>query len=284
MIKRISRNVHFFNVPETTKRHQLVQYMLMSDLHWDNPKCNRDLLKKHLEYAKKHKIKVLINGDLFCLMQGKGDRRGSKSDIRPEHNNSKYLDSIITTAVEWFKPYADQLCIIGYGNHESSIIKWQETDLLDRFAFMLNTVAQPKESIYATGYGGWFVTSINKTRHVIKYYHGSGGGGPVTGGAIAQTRMQTMIHGADVIWQGHIHESEERIKCVESINSAGRILHKEILHITTPTYKEEYGDGAKGWHVERRAPVKPLGCRILEIEARQEEQGKRNIYQKSYKL
>jgi hypothetical protein len=33
----------------------------------------------------------------------------------------------------------------------------------------------------------------------------------------------------------------------------------------TGTYKEEYGEGFSGWHVERGAPPKPLGGRILEI-------------------
>jgi hypothetical protein len=34
----------------------------------------------------------------------------------------------------------------------------------------------------------------------------------------------------------------------------------------TGTYKEEYGEGTHGWHVERGAPPKPLGGRILQIE------------------
>ena len=33
----------------------------------------------------------------------------------------------------------------------------------------------------------------------------------------------------------------------------------------TGTYKEEYEDGSKGWHVERGAPPKPLGGRILKL-------------------
>ena len=33
----------------------------------------------------------------------------------------------------------------------------------------------------------------------------------------------------------------------------------------TGTYKEEYGDGSKGWHVERGAPVKPVGGRIMTL-------------------
>jgi len=36
--------------------------------------------------------------------------------------------------------------------------------------------------------------------------------------------------------------------------------------LITGTYKEEYGTGGKGWHIERGAPVKPTGGRILTIE------------------
>ena len=36
----------------------------------------------------------------------------------------------------------------------------------------------------------------------------------------------------------------------------------------TGTYKEEYGDGSKGWHVERGAPPKPVGGRILVIDTK----------------
>ena len=43
----------------------------------------------------------------------------------------------------------------------------------------------------------------------------------------------------------------------------------------TGTYKEEYGDGSQGWHVERGAPIKPLGGRILTIKCVRETTGDR---------
>jgi hypothetical protein len=47
----------------------------------------------------------------------------------------------------------------------------------------------------------------------------------------------------------------------------------------TGTYKEEYGDGSYGWHVERGAPVKPTGGRILIFESnRLERDGIKKIY------
>ena len=62
--------------------------LLSSDRHWDNPKSNRGLQKRHLELAKERKAIIIDNGDLFCLMQGRYDPRGNKSAIRPEHTVS----------------------------------------------------------------------------------------------------------------------------------------------------------------------------------------------------
>ena len=125
--------------------------LLISDLHWDNPHCDRQLLKRHLDEAVAGCHDILINGDLFCAMQGKYDGRRSKGDIRPEHNNAKYLDSLVETAAEWFAPYAKNIKVIGYGNHETSILKHCETDLIERLVTLLN--ANTKSSIEIGGYG-----------------------------------------------------------------------------------------------------------------------------------
>ncbi len=244
---------------------------MLSDLHWDNPKCNWELLKKHLDYCLAENIPVMVNGDFFCLMQGKGDKRGSKSDIRPEHNNSKYLDSIVETAVEWFSPYAHILTVIGYGNHETSIIKYQETDILQRFVDLLNY--KNKSNVMTGGYGGWLIIKqLYNQKHIsykIKYFHGSGGGGVVTKGALNLTRALEMYEGFDVFTMGHIHENSARHDVRDTIihnSKNGYSLQQKELHLMiTGTYKEEYGDGSKGWHIERGAPIKPIGGRILNI-------------------
>ncbi len=103
---------HGRNVHELQLSGKLVHVAMLSDIHWDNPHCDRDLLKKHLDFCKENNIPVIINGDFFCLMQGRGDNRRNKSDIRQEHNNARYLDSIVETAVEWFEPYADIIKVI----------------------------------------------------------------------------------------------------------------------------------------------------------------------------
>ena len=262
-LTRILKNVHSLELED-------YKLAVISDLHWDNPKCDREKLKLHLDYCNTNKIPILINGDLFCLMQGKGDKRGNKSDIRPEHNNSKYIDSVIETAVDWFSPYAHLITVIGYGNHETSIIKYHETDVLQRFTDLLNY--KNKSNVQTGGYGGWVCLKFNfqgsKFSKNLKYFHGSGGGGIVTKGAINLTRALEMYENMDIFIIGHIHENWCRndVRDVLKYNP-GKHVHeleqKEIHHCVIGTYKEEYGDGSQGWHIERGAPPKITGGRIL---------------------
>lgn len=265
-VKKVSRNLHTISFEKSENR-----IAILSDIHFDNPKCDRVKLKRHLEYFKEHNIPIFVNGDFFCLMQGKGDKRGNKSDILPEHNNAKYLDSVVETSVDWWSPYAHLLTVIGYGNHETAIIKYQETDILQRFVDLLNY--KNKTSVYTGGYGGWIIfkfnpygnTTMSKT---MKYFHGSGGGGIVTKGAINLTRALETYENMDIFVMGHIHENSSRNDVRDSVhyNQGKRVyeLEQRQIHLAiTGSYKEEYGDGSYGWHVERGAPIKPTGGRIL---------------------
>lgn len=249
------------------------KWLMISDVHWDNPKCKRDVLKRHLDMALAEDMGIVINGDFLCLMQGKWDPRRNKKDIRPEHNVHNYLDAVIETAVDWWSPYAQNIAWIGYGNHETAIIKNTETDPLQRFVDLMNY--KNKTSIYTGGYGGWWKLQMkykNHSNHAfnVKYYHGSGGGGVITKGVIQNNRMSVMISGADCIWQGHVHELYHVIDSQESLEHNPRsgysVKHRYVHHIRTAAYKEEYGDGDFGYHIEKGRPPKPIGGYILSFD------------------
>jgi hypothetical protein len=208
-------------------------------------------------------------------MQGKWDPRGTKSDIRPEHNNIRYLDSIIETAVDFFTPYSHLITVVGYGNHETAILKRHETDVLQRFVDLLNY--KNNTNVQTGGYGGWLVINqCIRPKHrlstKVRYFHGSGGGGIVTRGEINLTRALEMYEDFEVFAMGHIHEN----KCtnvardtIEHNPACGWFSKQKQIHLMiTGTYKEEFGDGSKGWHVERGAPIKPIGSRILIIDTK----------------
>ena len=264
MIRTAHRNSHIIDVKKNIK------LLCLSDLHWDNPKCDRKTLKRHLDYAVKEGAKILVNGDFFCLMQGKYDPRGNKKDIRPEHNKANYLDAVIETAVDWFKPYANHLIFIGYGNHETNILKRQETDMIQRFADLFNYTHKPDVPISVGGYGGWItiqfrITPTTRKSYKIHYYHGSGGGGAVTKGTIQHQRKMADIEGADCIWMGHVHELYTLVQTKATLDNNRIPILKDILHLRTGAYKEEYQDGFGGWHVERGSPAKPIGGIMLEV-------------------
>jgi hypothetical protein len=275
------KNIHELRVDGSSFRMGM-----FSDIHWDNPKCDWNLLKHDLDFCLKNEIPIMFNGDTFCLMQGAYDPRKMKGDIRPEHNNARYFDSIIETAVDFFLPYANLMTIVGYGNHETSIIKRQETDVIQRFVTLLNYKAG--SNVMTGGYGGWLIVNqlvkakSNITQATkIKYFHGSGGGGLVTKGALNLTRAMEMYEGYDVFTMGHIHENSARNDVRDSINfhpSKGYYFnHKQIHSMITGTYKEEYIDGLYGWHVERGAPMKPVGGRLLTIECGRDRSDNKDI-------
>ena len=264
------KNIHELRVDGSSFRMGM-----FSDIHWDNPKCDWNLLKHDLDYCLKNEIPIMFNGDTFCLMQGAYDPRKMKGDIRPEHNNARYFDSIVETAVDFFLPYANLMTVVGYGNHETSIIKRQETDVIQRFVTLLNYKAG--SNVMTGGYGGWLIVNqllkakSNITQATkIKYFHGSSGGGIITRGAINLTRAMDLYEGYDVFTMGHIHENSARNDVRDSINfhpTKGYYFnHKQIHSMITGTYKEEYINGLYGWHVERGAPMKPVGGRVLTIE------------------
>jgi len=273
------------NVVRIEKPWEETKILLISDLHWDNPKCDRALLKKHLDEAVKGNNDIIINGDLFCLMQGAYDPRKSKSDIRPEHNVSNYFDAIITTAVDWFAPYAHLIKMIGYGNHETSILKRQETDIIERFVTLLNYKCGTQ--IQVGGYGGWvrinFDDGSSHKSFKIKYMHGFGGGGAVTRGTIQHNRMSVNVEGADAIWMGHVHEDYEMTYTVEELTNSDTVMLRDILMIRTSAYKEEYGDGSKGWHIERGASPKPIGGRWLILKPFRDDNRTRKIHAYTHK-
>ena len=263
-ITRVSRNVHAVYCEKE------IQLLLLSDLHWDNPKCDRVLLKNHLDEAVKRGAKIILNGDTFCMMQGKYDPRRSKKDIRPEHNKANYIDAVIQDAVEWFAPYKDHILVVGYGNHETAILKALETDPIQRFVDLFNTTHGAE--IHAGGYGGVvdFKFQIgevgNRRKWTLRYYHGTGGGGQVTKGVIQDQRLMASMEGYDCIWQGHVHELYHHINPVEVYDShQKKIKIRDVHQIRTSSYKEEYEDGFAGFHIEKGRPPKPLGAMWLTL-------------------
>lgn len=273
-VERLNRNVVVISNEFKSTREKAL-YLLISDVHIDNPHCRRDLFFRDMDEAVRRGAKILINGDLMCLMQGKADPRHTKGDILPQHMGVNYFDKVIQETVEILAPYAPYIAFIGYGNHETSVIKRQEFDPLQSVVTLLNY--KHGGQIALGGYGGWIIIQnvIGKaaTTFKIKYLHGYGGGGAVTKGVIQNQRETAGVHGSDAIWMGHVHELYHHVDMVETIThdrNSYKVTHKAVHQVRTATYKDEFADGFGGFHIEKGRKPKPLGGYWLTLEINRE--------------
>tara|TARA_R110002110_G_scaffold102103_1_gene259084 strand:- start:226 stop:1044 length:819 start_codon:yes stop_codon:yes gene_type:complete len=250
------------NVPTTVGWEQW--FLLSSDRHHDNAHTDHALERRHLEQAVERGAGIIDAGDLHCAMQGKWDRRQDRCALREEYQGGDYLDALVREAANFYGTSAANWIVMGRGNHEQAIYKHHETDLVERTVEAIKTKS-PETPLVAGGYGGWIVFRIKRTEtcsHIIrlKYFHGAGGGGPVTRGVIQTNRMAVYLPDADIVLTGHTHDAWMVPIARERISARGTISHDEQVHIRSSTYKDEYGDGHSGWHVETMKPPKPRGA------------------------
>ena len=256
-------------------------FLLLSDIHFDHPKCQRELLRQHIEECIARDGYILINGDFFCVMQGKYDKRHNKADVRPENMKANYFDSIVDDAVEFFEPYAERILFVGLGNHETAILKRVETDLLQKFVDLI--YYKTKHRIVKGEYHGWIYIkamygneknikygrrSVSTLSYLIYHNHGTGGEAPVTGGSIEDNRKSTQVEGQDAIWMGHNHNKYTRQVAVHYLDKNPQSFRPKmriIEMIRTGSYKQEYT--GSGFHIETNKSAKPLGGIFLTLTA-----------------
>ena len=262
---RVNRAVHRVDMKSTGEGWEQ-WFLLSSDRHHDNKKTDHDLELRHLHQARSRSAGVIDVGDLFCAMNGKFDRRSDVANCRPEQQQGRYLDSLVDCASEFYAPFAENFVVIGRGNHETAIYKHHETDLTERLCQAMT--AQSGHQVDAGGYGGWvqFVihrTSTSRQRVNLKFWHGAGGGGPVTRGVITTNRMAVYLPDAHIVCSGHTHDQWVVPIARERLLQNGEVGRDEVLHVKLGTYKEAVGDGWGGWEVETGKPPKPMGAQWL---------------------
>ena len=260
-LRRHARNVHSLKFKLKTQK-DVQSVMLLSDLHFDNPHCDRDLLAKHLDEAKRRGSPVLLIGDSFCAMESSGDLRGSRhlklSNVLPD-----YLDSIVNDFATWLKPYYSQIAVVGVGNHETSILKRHDTCLVSRLCQLIRSnggIAQEG------GYGGWvrFHFQMYNTVHrsnTLYYHHGFGGGSPST----RATNHFTTHYSAqtcgniDIYAAGHTHWKEAVPVRKAKLNGKNKVELVDVHYLRLGTYKDEYSSDGLGFHIEKGRGARSLG-------------------------
>lgn len=263
-IEKTDANAYRLNM-DFARTGDVRKILLLADIHWDSAHCRLDLLGECLGKAKEAGAPVVIAGDFFDAMQGKWDPRSSQDALREEHQGGPYLDLLVSTAAEWLKPYAANLAVISYGNHETSIKKRHEVDLLQRLCQELRRMGSPVECGPYWGYLVGVAMFPNGSRDNVKicWHHGYGGGGEVSRGLIDHSRTRGQYE-ADVYLSGHIHRRNLDENVITRVSSLGRVRKRRQLFLRASCWKDESHDG---WHVQQGRAARPIGGWWLEIEA-----------------
>ena len=246
-----------------------VKILFLSDIHIDNPWCERRLLKAHLDQAVSDNAVILIAGDLFDAMQGPKDPRQSYRELKESLKGTNYFDRVLDDAVDFFMPYRANLGMVGYGNHEYSVLRHNGTDLIQRF---VGTMRRDGSPVVAGGYGGFVrlsFFSILKTPDAtmwIYYNHGAGGDAPVSQGAMQTARQAAWLRNCDLVWNGHNHKSYVMSQSTLEPNNKDNIRQGLIYFIRTPGYKNEMREPAHGFAASRNMSPTPRGCVWGDIE------------------
>lgn len=228
-------------------------FLLRSDAHHDNAHCDQAMERRHLDEAVKRDALILDFGDMFCVMQGRGDDRRSLSHLRREDSGDNYVNRVVENAEKFYKPYADRWVCMSLGNHETKFTKNYGADLTGLLASILNAGGS---SVLTCGYTGWCRVQVERggERRSMTLWWGHGW----TKGV--RNRMGSIIDGADVIYTGHEHSAEMQEYKRVGLSSSGRVVSRRIIHLSGATYKDEYGKGTGGWAIEKGHPPKPMGA------------------------
>ena len=269
--KRLSPEVLEFRIPY--KHGETFEFFLASDIHLDNPKCDRKLFARHLDEAKAKGAPSLFFGDVFCLMQGSRDRRADKGSIRIGHLKGAYFDTVFEEGANFLSRWGDNIYMMSDGNHETAIMKHNEVDPLRNVTRLMREKGSKVEHMSYQGF--IFIKfyqqnpdgSQGKVRQTTLAFHHGVWGGVVTKGTLGGSRYFNIFPTANIVLNGHNHERTVVTHTCYMPNAVGTVEITDRLHLQSGTYKEEFGKFG-GFAVEKIAMPKSLGGLWLKLRPR----------------
>lgn len=255
---------------------QVLWRLLASDLHLGSPNADLRRLRRDLDAARGRDARILINGDVFDAIDHRDKRSGPNVLVPELRGKADFVPALARYAAKILAPYADLIEIIGVGNHEFKLIKWNAVDPVGLLIGELNRGLAESGSAHRVRHGGnngyWrtVVDDGGKGRwtHDLYYFHGAGGDAPVTKGTIDVNRKGVCFD-YDCITFGHKHNKMFVDDVVLSLSSRGVLFERERKAVQTGSYYRNYSQREDPLDVsyaeEFHAAAKPLGGMFLAL-------------------
>lgn len=266
-IEQVADTVARLRVDWKRNRNWRFKILVTADRHIDSKYSKLKLQKKHLKEAQENGWPVVDLGDVMDAMQGAKDPRGCRSELIPFlFEKNEYFDAVVDFAGDFLTPYARSLALIGKGNHETSALRHNGTDLTSRLVKRLSQSGSP---VIMGGYAGWirlqFTSGKTQQSVNIRYMHGSGGGAPVTKGVIKTNRRAVVYPDAHIVLSGHTHDAYSVPLARERISESCNVFADCQLHVQVMSYKSATVGQGVGWEVEKEFATQPVGAYWLDF-------------------
>lgn len=271
MSEQLTAHKYTYKIADAT---ETVKLAFLSDIHIDSNYCNTKKLKDVLDRCAEENIDVFIFGDLFDAMQGKNDPRNAKQLLKKDYLRDDYINAIVEDAAEFLKPYQQNIRLIGYGNHETSLIKHHEVDIIKLLQEKM------ERSFDLGGYEGFIQFSIGndnfRYRFVVFYTHGNSGQAPITMGILQHKRYQIWLDSVDMIISGHNHNHWVYTQPVCYLDQKGTIRVRNTWHLKLGTFlNRKWG---MGFEAEKGIPPSIEGGWMVEIKVKRKDRYKQGDY------
>jgi len=266
----------------------------MGDLHIGSSSTDEQQLREDLTECLELDARIILNGDIYDAILAKDHRRFMLSCLKKNlSSRDDLLNALIQYGVKFLEPYAEQIDVIGMGNHEYAVLKYHSVDLIRMTIDGLNEslrVSGSKHRIKHGGYCGFvqYVCTIKKchekssggTRnYTVLYHHGGGSESPVTKGMIDISRKRVnWVY--DLFVFGHKHNLFGVKDVTMSLNSNGNLVCVDNLSVQTGSYLKNYHQQTQedahvmGYSEVFQMAPKPMGTPLVKWRFRGED-GKR---------
>ena len=246
--------------------------MFVGDTHLDSAYTDRAALKYAMDQAVAASAPIVLLGDVFDLMQVKGDRRASKAALMERyHGRDDYLNAVLEDVSDFLAPYAPFIWVMLQGNHDADATKYHEVDLVRLLALDLN---RRGGDITVPGYQTHIALKMRNSTSTgadLLYgfiTHGSGGSSPVTGGVIGASRRAMWVPQADFVVSGHLHRDWSYGITQLRVSQSGRVYRHKVRHVQVGAWKRESVSAASWANQKGMAPASVGPAYWLEVRMR----------------
>lgn len=215
--------------------------ILMSDIHIGNAYFNRKQLEEDIKAFKEMGAAILINGDLFEAITP-SDKR-FEMETHGYYTTNDIINQYIKECVNYFGEVANQIRMIGIGNHENSMIKNDHINITLLALEELERIGGCK--IHYGGYHGFVRFRVidgrkKKERSVYEMYYHHGYGGHTKSGPKLMLNDLRLKYRADFYWTGHKHQTAIFSEAEIRANRNYEEVH-EIWLLSTGSYLSTAG-------------------------------------------